>query len=596
MTLQDILSRLNNVKKFNGYFMARCPSHPDKQNSLKIREGSKRVFLDCLAQCDESNIISTLDLEMKDLFSASNGFHKQDFKQKSAARRIVETYDYTDENGNLLFQAVRYEPKGFAQRQPDGKGGFVWNLQNTRLVLYRLPEVLTSPVVYFVEGEKDVETLCKNDLPATCNPMGAGKWRESYNEFLRDKTIIILPDNDEAGRKHAEAVATSLYGIAKEIVIVELPNLKPKGDVTDYFNDGGTVDALIDLAGRAEAFEPSKHETEETVSDAADDADFQSLLIVQSANAWIEEAKLKPIQKMIFDEFWLEGEVCIFFGDTGKNKTTLAVQIADSVSSGANIAGFKLEAEKQIILYLDCELSDKQFERRYAVREGDKYVNHYIFDEYFQRVEINRYRDIPKRFAGDFERYLFYSLEYEIARTGSRILIVDNITYLKNATETAKDALPLMKELIRLKMKYDLSIKALAHTPKRDLSRPITVNDLQGSKMLSNFSDNIFAIGESAKDKNLRYLKQIKPRSGELVFDAENVAVCQLVKPNNFLRLEFLNYGSEFEHLKQMTETDKKDLIEKVKNLHDLGESQRKISKDLGIPLTSVNRYVNLDK
>jgi hypothetical protein len=228
---------------------------------------------------------------------------------------------------------------------------------------------------------------------------------------------------------------------------------------------------------------------------------------------------------MIFDEFWLDGEVCIYFGDTGKNKTTLAVQIADSVSRGVNITGFKLEAEKQMILYLDCELSAKQFERRYAVRQGDKYVNHYIFDEYFQRVEINRYSNIPKRFAGDFERYLFYSLEYEIARTGARILIVVNITYLKSATETAKDAMPLMKELIRLKMKYELSIMALAHTPKRDLSRPVTVNDVQGSKMLSNFSDNIFAIGESAKDKNLRYLKQIKPRSGELVFDAENVAV-----------------------------------------------------------------------
>ena len=141
--------------------------------------------------------------------------------------------------------------------------------------------------------------------------------------------------------------------------------------------------------------------------------------------------------------------------------------------------------------------------------------------------------------------FLGLTLALRLAETGAKVLIVDNITYLKNATETAKDALPLMKELIRLKKKFDLSILALAHTPKRDLSRPLTVNDLQGSKMLSNFADSIFAIGESAKDKNLRYLKQIKARNTEEIYHAENVATCQIIKPNNFLMFEFLTFGNE---------------------------------------------------
>ena len=198
---------------------------------------------------------------------------------------------------------------------------------------------------------------------------------------------------------------------------------------------------------------------------------------------------------------------------------------------------------------------------------------------------------MPKGFK-DFESYLNFSLEYEITESGAKVLIVDNITYLKSATETAKDALPLMKGLIRLKKKFNLSIAALAHTPKRDLSRPITVNDLQGSKMLSNFADSIFAIGESAKDKSLRYLKQIKARNTEIIYDAENVATCQVTKPDNFLMFEFLSFGSEREHLKALTENDKADLIQQVKNLSDLGESQSTIAKDLGISLGTVNNYL----
>lgn len=318
---------------------------------------------------------------------------------------------------------------------------------------------------------------------------------------------------------------------------------------------------------------------------------FPSLFKIQAASVWMENSKLRPVPKMLFGEFWFEGELCILFADTGKGKSILAVQIADSISKGMNIRNFRLEAGRQKVLYFDFELSDKQFEARYSIKQGDFFANHYEFDANFKRGEINQNSFMPDRFK-DFQEYLNFSLEYEIVQTEAKVLIVDNITYLKNATETAKDALPLMKELIRLKKKYDLSILALAHTPKRDLTRPITVNDLQGSKMLSNFSDSIFAIGESAKDKHLRYLKQIKARNTEEIYHAENVAVCQVTKPDNFLMFDFLNFGNEREHLKALSENDKSDLIQQVKDLSATGESQRKISTELGISLGTVNNYL----
>lgn len=323
----------------------------------------------------------------------------------------------------------------------------------------------------------------------------------------------------------------------------------------------------------------------------ANAGDFSSLFTIQSASVWMETSKDRPVPKMLFGELWFEGELCILFADTGKGKSILAVQIGNSISRGMSIGIFRLETHKQKVLYLDFELSDKQFEARYATKQGDYFTNHYDFHENFQRGEINQNSFAPDGFK-DFEEYLFYSLEYEIVRTETRILIVDNITYLKNATETAKDALPLMKALIRLKKKYDLSILALAHTPKRDLTRPLTVNDLQGSKMLSNFADSIFAIGESAKDKNLRYLKQIKARNTEIIYDAENVATCQVTKPGNFLMFEFFSFGSEREHLKALSENDKSDLITQVKNLSADGKSQREIHRELGISLGAVNKYL----
>lgn len=325
-------------------------------------------------------------------------------------------------------------------------------------------------------------------------------------------------------------------------------------------------------------------------------AENKGLFTVRTANKWMEQAKQRPIPKMLFGELWFENELCILFADTNLGKSILAVQIGNSISRGEYIPGFKLEADRQKVLYFDFELSDKQFEGRYSIKDEVQrvYEHHYHFDDNFLRIEINPDAVIPEQ--GTFENYLNQSLEQSIIETDAKILIIDNLTYLKNETERAKDALPLMKHLKALKSKYGLSILALAHTPKRDLSKPITRNDLQGSKMLINFVDSCFAIGESFKDKNTRYIKQIKTRSTEFIYDADNVAICQLDKPDNFLQFEFLDFGTESDHLKQLSEQDKElleqNIIELKKSSPDM--SYRLIAKQLGTNQMKVKR--TLDK
>lgn len=314
----------------------------------------------------------------------------------------------------------------------------------------------------------------------------------------------------------------------------------------------------------------------------------KGLFLIKPASHWIEQAKSRPIPQMLFGEFWREGEVCILFADTNLGKSILAVQIGESISIGRQIPGFRLEAQQQPILYFDFELSDKQFEARYS--QGFK--DHYRFSQGFNRAEINPDADIVEGLA--FDDYLNASLEQSIIDTGAKIVIIDNITYLRSEMERAKDALPLMKHLKALKNKHGLSILCLAHTPKRDLSKPLGRNDLQGSKMLINFCDSAFAIGESTKDKNIRYIKQIKARNTEVIYDRDNVCICQVVKPSNFLGFEFMNFGCEREHLKQQMEGDREDIIKKVKELHQQGKSQREIAREIGYSLGVVNKYLKL--
>lgn len=285
------------------------------------------------------------------------------------------------------------------------------------------------------------------------------------------------------------------------------------------------------------------------------------LFIVQSANDWIEQAKARPIPKMLFSEFWHEGEVSILFADTNLGKSILAVQIADSISQGNPIPGFKLEAQTQMVLYFDFELTDKQFQNRYSV----DYEKPYHFNNNLFRVEINSDSDIPEGMS--FEDFLNKSIESAIVESGTKCLVIDNLTYLSSETEKAKNALPLMKQLKALKNKYNLSLLILAHTPKRDLSKPITRNDLQGSKMLINFCDSCFSIGESFTDKSIRYLKMIKARNTEIIYDAENVIECHICKPGNFLKFDFLNFGRESSHLKVVSDKDKDELENQILNL-----------------------------
>lgn len=306
------------------------------------------------------------------------------------------------------------------------------------------------------------------------------------------------------------------------------------------------------------------------------------LLIGKSANEWIAESKRQAIPNKLLGPLWFEGELVIGFGPTGSGKSVFSVQTGNNICTGQSNGPLENQAEPQTAMYIDFELSSKQFEQRFSVN----FQNHYVFSDRFIRVEINPDAEIPDK--QPIEDYLINSIEAQIKMHGTRILIVDNITYLGQETDKAKGALPLMKKLKELKTRYNLSILVLAHTPKRDTSKPITGNDLFGSVMLKNFCDSMFAINIASTDPGIRYIKQLKSRFTAIEYGEDNILVFQIQKPDNRLEFEFLMWGKESDYLKTANDSDKQMIREMICQRKREGKSLREIAKEFNISVGKV--------
>jgi hypothetical protein len=150
--------------------------------------------------------------------------------------KLVAEYNYRHADGALAYQVLRYEPKDFRQRRPDGNGGWIWKLLDNRRVPYRWPDLLKHPdgTVFITEGEKDADRVAELNLCATC--VAAGKWTDDCIKALANRDVVILPDNDTAGQRKALEAANCLHGVANTIRIVALPDLAERGDITDWLD------------------------------------------------------------------------------------------------------------------------------------------------------------------------------------------------------------------------------------------------------------------------------------------------------------------------------------------------------------------------
>lgn len=313
----------------------------------------------------------------------------------------------------------------------------------------------------------------------------------------------------------------------------------------------------------------------------------------RTANEWTQIARRQPIPRPLFGEFWLEGETALLFGATGSGKSVLATQIAESIARGRPIAPFKSQAQPRKVLYIDLEMNEKQREMRYSADPGgdraQRLRKHYRFSDDLHIVRIDP-AELPPPSSLRFEAYFRENLISWIEKTGSRTLIVDNISALRRSFYGAAEMLPAMAVLKRLKREFGLSILVIVNTPKRGAIRGVRQGDLGTANVLSTYADSIFAIGQSGQDAAGRYVKQMRSGSHSLVYDASHLPAFTLKKiGGNFLGFEFDRVSIEKELLVDMRDKREWELIERIKKLSDNGMSIRRIAEEVGRPKSTVH-------
>jgi len=326
-------------------------------------------------------------------------------------------------------------------------------------------------------------------------------------------------------------------------------------------------------------------------SGTSDPLSHRGLLTIKEANVWNLEASAAGVALQVFGDFWFEGELCVLFADTNVGKTIAAVQILDGVTRGEDVMGFTVGIAAQPGLYIDCELSSRQFYSRCVNDCGTVYQ----FQPGFLRCEIDPDLDFDE---SGWDRAIYDGIEAAVIEHSVKVVIVDNLTYLREETERSRGALPLMRQLKALKARHGLSILVLAHTPKRDPSRPLSRNDLAGSRVLLQLADSAFAIGESYRDPGLRYLKQIKVRQADFTIDAGNVAMLSLERGDGLLTFGFAGYGSEAEHLKERSIGEENELDAQIVALRKRQPqmSLRQMAAELGTNHRRVSRAIHREE
>lgn len=272
--LKYFKTRVGKVKKQSGQeYLARCPFHDDNHPSLSINPVKKQWY--CLSECKTGGGLIQFEMKFATevqniLCSESEAWKRiaevlsaQQFKSQEEPEEGIYSYTgepeaiytYTNVFDTVLFQVLRYPGKHFCQRRPDGMGGWIYKTSDTKKVLYRLSDVVSAKHVVICEGEKDADNL-KTALgeshkywAITTSPGGAGKWLDEFAAYLAGKQVLIVPDHDDAGRKHALQIALSIYKCAHTVKIVELPGQPEKGDVSDFLKEHTAAElfALADL-------------------------------------------------------------------------------------------------------------------------------------------------------------------------------------------------------------------------------------------------------------------------------------------------------------------------------------------------------------
>ena len=472
--------------------MARCPCHDDKKQSLSIGRGQKGVVLKCQAGCDTREIIARVGLKPADLF------YEQHSKTQERPQ-IVATYNYP---GGV--QKLRYSDKHFGWRQPDGKGGWIWNRRGVKPSLYIAGEL--SDGIAVVEGEKDADNLHRLGWDAVSGADGAGpgKWKPEYTEQLKGISVCIFQDNDDVGKAYAQETAAALHNVCKSVYLFDLskvwPDIPLHGDVSDLvekFGDEKACEMIAQLATSTPEWEPPKK------PDIFDSFGFYSV------------PDLTPEEKKP-PEFIVDGMIpcgMTFLSGAPKiRKSFMALQIASAVATGSPFLSHN--TTQCDVAYLDLEGSKSRVSFR-AERMSMKIPrNVFITNSIKERLAdglVDKLRHLHR------------------ARPSIRLIIIDTYSrargMVRSGGANAYDAdVAFLEPVQRMALEENIAVVFIHHDKKGAGFASDSFERLSGTMGISGSSDCVINLVADGKRFDGKATMEYTPRDAKggeikLVFD-----------------------------------------------------------------------------
>ena len=491
--IQEVLRYFDGVKRCSeGQYMARCPCHDDKKQSLSIGRGQKGVVLKCQAGCDTREIIARVGLKPADLF------YEQHSKTQERPQ-IVATYNYP---GGV--QKLRYSDKHFGWRQPDGKGGWIWNRRGVKPSLYISGEL--SDGIAVVEGEKDADNLHRLGWDAVSGADGAGpgKWKQDYTEQLKGLSVCIFQDNDDVGKAYAQETAAALHNVCKSVYLFDLskvwPDIPLHADVSDLiekFGDEKACEMIAQLATSTPEWEPPKE------PDIFDSFGFYSV------------PDLTPEEKKP-PEFIVDGMIpcgMTFLSGAPKiRKSFMALQIASAVATGSQFLSHN--TTQCDVAYLDLEGSKSRVSFR-AERMSMKIPrNVFITNSITERLAdglVDKLRQLHR------------------ARPSIRLIIIDTYSRARGMARSgganAYDAdVAFLEPVQRMALEENIAVVFIHHDKKGAGFASDSFERLSGTMGISGSSDCVINLVADGKRFDGRANMEYTPRDAKggevkLVFD-----------------------------------------------------------------------------
>lgn len=512
----EFMKTQTKVVRVGTNWMALCPFHGDKNPSMSLDE--KENVFHCHG-CGANG--SVIDFVMRrDNLSIANAMEKLGGKKESELIEVA-AYSYQDENGHELFQAVRYIPKTFKQRHKEN-GGWVWNMQGVRRVLYRLPEVLKSNDVIVCEGEKDVDNLAALGFTATCNVGGAKKWMDSYSECLKDKNVVVIPDNDPPGKEHADIVCKSLTGKASKIFRIEIP--APDKDASDLIarHKDKAKEELLSLMSKANLWRPECSVPIKSMAEMETEyLEFvrKSKERVLNLGNFLDGFKLsvRPL---------VPGELVVVLADTGVGKTAILQNIA-------------VRSPDTKILFFELELPGPLMFERFIQIET-KYTGNEVFQEYEQGRSIKwENASLQHIYTCSLSRMNPMEMERIINESELKIgakpavVMVDYVGLLQGKGSSRYERISEIAEQLKIIAKSTNTVIVMAsqiHRKGGDANE-ISLHDAKDSGSIENSSGLVLGCWRIEREKLcIKILKNTKGISGKIIhckFDGEHMRITE---------------------------------------------------------------------